>query len=579
MQLNFRPKTKAVLRMVGSVLLALVICALLYYFMLPPLNVYSKSFWWFLFLVLAVFAVCLGVFNLDRLGSLGSRGKLSRTRRPDGHGGASAGADASASSFVRGGRFSRIFVWIIPVPLVVLLLGLLLSSPLFHAKAYAGVVTVEDRDFAADMPETTQVTNIALMDSDSARILGNRMLGALADVVSQYVPGADYTQINYQGKPMKIANLEYDGFFKWFNNRGHGIPGYIMVDPIANTAEYHELPEGMRYVGSGYFGEDLTRALRFRYPTKIFGRMSFEVNEQGEVFYIVACSSPRVGMFGAMDVNEVIIFNPVDGSSQLYPVSETPSWVDIVFDGDLACQKYNWHGTLSGGFFNSIIGNKGCTQTTADYGYVVLGDDVWYFTGVTSVTSDESNIGFLLTCARTGEYRFYPVIGADENSAMGAAEGEVQEKGYQASFPSLVNIAGEPTYIMVLKDANGLVKLYALVNVQQYSMVATGETQSAAIAAYTALLAQNGVATVPPASDGEEAAFTATDIRYLTLSGVTQVYLTADTGEVYRIEFNAANEGIVFAKPGDAFRVTYTTEDSGVRVVSAWEITEAEAGT
>lgn len=564
MQLNLKPKTKAVLQLVVSVLLALVICALLYYFMLPPLNIFSKSLWVYLFLVAAVFAVCLGVFNPEWLSSLGSRSKpRHKENRP---------------SPLRGGWFSRIFVWIIPLPLVVLLVGMFLSSPLFHAKTYAGVVDVEERNFAADMPETTQVTNIALMDSESARIIGNRKLGALADVVSQYLASPEYTQINFQGKPMKITNLEYDGFFKWLNNRDRGIPGYIMVDPIGNTAEYYELPEGMRYTESGYFGEDLKRALRFRYPTKLFGRMSFEVNEQGEVFWIVACNAPQVGMFGAMDVKEVIIFNPVDGSSRLYPVSEVPSWVDIVFDGDLACQKYNWHGTLSGGFFNSVVGNKGCTQTTADYGYVVLGDDVWYFTGVTSVTSDESNIGFIMTCARTGEYRFYPVIGADENSAMGAAEGEVQEKGYQASFPSLVNISGEPTYIMVLKDANSLVKLYALVNVQQYSMVATGETQSEAIAAYMQQLTQNGVVTPPPTA-GEETSFRIAEIRYLTLSGATQVYLTAESGEVYRMEFNAANEGIVFAKPQDLLKVTYTTGASGVRVITEWEITAPSPGT
>lgn len=570
MQLQLSQKTRSVLRVVGSVLLALVICAAVYYFMLPPLNVFSTEFWVYLFLVLAVFAICLGVFNRAWFARLNTGRGNPSVRRP-----AAASQPQPPVSPLRAGRFAHIFVWLIPVPLAVLLLGLLFSAPLFHAKSYAGVVTVEQREFAADMPETTQVTNIALMDSDSARILGNRMLGALADVVSQYVPGVDYTQINYHGKPMKIANLEYDGFFKWINNRGHGIPGYIMVDPIANTAEYCELPAGMRYTDSAYFGEDLTRALRMRYPTKIFGRMSFEVNEQGEVFWIVACEAPRVGLFGAMDVNEVIIFNPVDGSSRLYPVSETPAWVDIVFDGDLACQKYNWYGTLSGGFFNSIIGNRGCTRTTADYGYVVLGDDVWYFTGVTSVTSDESNIGFLLTCARTGEYRFYPVIGADENSAMGAAEGEVQEKEYRASFPSLVNIAGEPTYIMVLKDANGLVKLYALVNVQQYTMVATGETQSAAIAAYTNLLTQNGVVSQPPAT-GEEAVFTVADVRYLNLSGQTQVYLTADTGEIYRVAFTPANEALVFVAAGDTLRVTYTTESSGIRAVSAWEKASAE---
>ena len=236
------------------------------------------------------------------------------------------------------------------------------------------------------------------------------------------------------------------------------------------------------------------RKLRFSYPTKIFdGFMSFEIDEDGNPYFIISCLEPKIFPFGAMDVSEVIIFDPCTGESEIYAVEDAPEWVDAVFSGDLAEQKYNWHGTLSGGFWNSIIGNKDCKQTTDDYGYIVIGDDVWYFTGVTSVTSDESNIGFIISNARTGEYKYYPVVGAEEYSAMRAAEGEVQEKGYVASFPSLINVKGQATYIMVLKDAGGLVKLYALVNVEQYGIVATGSTQAEAMKAYKALLVQNGI--------------------------------------------------------------------------------------
>ena len=327
----------------------------------------------------------------------------------------------------------------------------------------------------------------------------------------------------------------------------------------------------MTYTESAYFSEDLERALRFSYPTKIFGNISFEADETGKVYYVVSCATARVGLFGAMDIDEVILFDPVDGSSTLYALKDVPTWVDIVFDGELACEKYDWQGLYSGGFFNSIIGNKGCKQTTADFGYVMLDDDVWYFTGVTSVTNDASNIGFILSCARTGEYKFYPVIGAEEYSAMGAAQGEVQEKGYVASFPSLVNIPGEPTYIMVLKDANGLVKLYALVNVKQYSIVATGETQAEAIGAYTRLLAQSGVDT---SGSGYETEVTValTDIRYLNMAGVTYVYLTAEDGAVYRLDFNEKNEAIVLLKAGDRVKLSYREdEESKIRLVSAWE--------
>lgn len=543
-------------------LLALLISAGLYYLILPPFNVHSMAFWGFLFLVLAIFAVCLGVFNGKAFEQILQKKDIyARNRKKQ-----------EKQPLLAHGMFSRVFLVITVLPIVVIVIGAIFSSTVFNAYDYAKVITVDEREFEADMPEINEVTNIALMDTESAKILGNRKLGALANVVSQFEMGENYSQINFRGSPMKIVNLEYAGFFKWINNRDTGVPGYIMVDPLANTSEYYELPSGMRYTESAYFGDDLMRKLRFDYPTKIFDNVSFEADENGNVFFIVSCSAPRVGLFGAMDINEVIIFDPVSGNSTLYQLADVPTWVDIVFDGYRACEKYDWYGTLSGGFINSIIGNKGCKETTADFGYIMLDDDVWYFTGVTSVTSDASNIGFILTCARTGEYKFYSVIGAEEYSAMGAAEGEVQEKEYVASFPSLVNIAGEPSYIMVLKDANGLVKLYALVNVQQYSIVATGETQSDAIAAYIKLLAQNGIDTSSTVT-GEETVFRVAEIRYLDLAGVTNVYLTDISGNVYSMEFNSHNEGIVLVQSGDHINVTWSEDpETGIRRVGAWSV-------
>ena len=388
---------------------------------------------------------------------------------------------------------AKIGAAVVIIPVVVLVVGSFISSTFFNAEQYSQIIEVKEAVFEDDMPEADVVSNIALMDSESAAILGNRKLGALSDVVSQYQVGNSYSQINYKRTPQKVANLEYVDFFRWFNNREKGIPGFVMVDPVNSSADYIEFEKPMKYVESAYFDEDLHRALRFSYPTKIFGSYAFELDDEGNPYYIVSCMSPKVGLFGAMDVSEVIIFNPCDGTSDIYSVDETPAWVDNVFTGALASQKYDWHGTLANGFWNSVIGKKDCKVTTDDFGYIMLEDDVWFFTGVTSVASDESNIGFIISNARTGEYKFYSVIGAEEYSAMSAAEGEVQEKGYDASFPSLINVSGEATYIMVLKDNAGLVKLYALVNVENHSIVATGTTQEAAKIAYLELLCEEGI--------------------------------------------------------------------------------------
>ena len=526
-----------------------------FYVVLPAIHLQSEGFYVYLAAILAAFI--LPFFFLYKKEYVLISGESKKRTQ------------------VKGSVLPKWAIAIIAVPLGVLLLGGFISSEVFNAKAYAEIITVREADFGEDMPETKNVTNIALMDSDTASVVGSRTLGSLANVVSQYGIAGRYSQINYHNTPKKVADLEYLDFFKWLNNRSEGIPGYVMVDPVKNSAEYVELASPMRYSASGYFGDNLYRKLRFDYPTKIFDSIYFEIDENGQPFYVVSCTRPQVALFGAHDVEEVIIFNPIDGTSEIYAVEKTPSWIDCVYTGDLACQKYDWYGCLSGGFFNSIIGNVGCKETTSDYGYIVIADDVWYFTGVTSVTSDASNIGFILSNARTGEYVFYPVVGADEYSAMGAAQGEVQEKAYVASFPSLVNIKGQATYIMVLKDANSIVKLYALVNVENYSIVATGTTQDAAMEEYQKLLLQNSILTEEDVKEPEKlydsTTFTVTAIQILTIDGNSVLYLKDESGVFYKGSFSE-DESLILIAEGDRITLRYDlTDREEIRKIVSWE--------
>ena len=534
-------------------LATLVIALVAFYFLLPAINVYSKDFWIGVLALVIVWGVAYLLVGLKGGAKKVNSGKL----------------DLSG---IKGAKW---FIVAAAVPLAVLIVGGVASSTFFNAHAYSSIIEVPEAVFEDDMPETDTVTNIALMDSSSATIIGNRTLGALSDVVSQYQAGATYSQINYGGAPAKVTNLEYADFFKWINNRASGVPGYIKVDPVNSDAEYVKFDKPMKYVESAYFGEDLQRKLRFEYPTKIFGEITFEIDEEGNPYYIVSCMMPKIGMFGAMDVNEVIIFNPVDGSSELYSVAETPTWIDNVFDGYLATQKYDWYGMYKNGFWNSIIGNKDCKVTTDDFGYIIRDDDVLYYTGVTSITADESNIGFITSNARTGEYKFYPVIGAEEYSAMQAAQGEVQEKGYVASFPSLINVSGEATYIMVLKDSGGIVKLCALVNVENYSIVATGNNQTEAKEAYVKLLVENGIIEdapeeiAPEPEEYETADITITDVKTFVLDGTSWVYITDEEGTVYK-QSVVADERVVLLAVGDKLSVKYTETDLGIIKQIMW---------
>lgn len=563
-----------------TVVITLIIIAVHFYVALPALNIHSSGFWMLLIFYLGVYIVVGAVLRSINAGSLSG----SRVNNKEGWsveiGKGRHGVNNFNTIQISGLHITTKIAWlVIAVCLVVLIIGGIISSPIFRASTFSSVIEIQTADFDEDMPETNEVTDIALMDTSSARIIGNRALGSLSEVVSQYEVSYQYTQINYKGTPQKVANLEYNGFFKWINNKANGVPGYVMVDPVKNVASYVKLDKSLKYVPSAYFNENLYRKLRFSYPTKIFDSCYFEIDEEGNPYYIVSCLSPKAGLFGAMDVSEVILFNPCDGSSQIYSVGNVPPWVDIVYTGDLASRKYNWYGTLSGGFINSIIGQKDCKQTTDDYGYIMINDDVWYYTGVTSVIADESNIGFILTNARTGEYKYYPMVGAEEHSAMAAAEGEVQEKGYDASFPCLINVADEATYILVLKDNNGLVKLYALVNVANYSFVATGETQAEAIAAYKKLLITNNI--IPenteiiediPGTDEDdkpqieytEKTISVKEVRFATIDGSTFIYLISEEGELYRAEVSE-DETVMLIEAGTEIKIMVADADeSGI---------------
>lgn len=537
------------------VVLCVVLAGGYYYARFPAINIHDVSFWTSLLMLLLI---CGVLFAL--------RGLLEFKKQSEGmirmeHRGSIAWKKISV--------LSKIFFTLAALVLVVIVVGSLMSSQLFRAKSYASLLKVEEFDFAQDLEQSERVSNIALMDTESARIFGDRKIGSLSQVVSQFEVESDYTQINIKGAPQKVAALRYASFFKWWNNRSSRVPGYVQVNPVNSEAEYVSLDPGMCYLPSGYFNDNLQRHVQFRYPTKIFSGYYFEVDDEGNPYYVCPSLTARVGLFGAMDVCGAVLCNPIDGSCKYYSVDEIPSWVDRVYDGDLLTRKYNWYGILSGGYINSIIGQKGCRKTTDDYGYKTIGDDVWVYTGVTSVTGDQSNIGFVLMNQRTSEAKYYTVSGAEEHSAMASAEGEVQEKGYRASFPSLINVGGVPSYIMVLKDAVGLVKMYAMVNVEQYNLVATASSQAEVFSNYKKLLAASGQSEEREAQS-EEKQIVVSDIQYIDTEDGTVVYLKDEEHTVYKQAFSE-NESLIKIAVGDTIRVTYEPMEDGIHFLVSYE--------
>ena len=457
----------------------------------------------------------------------------------------------------------------------------LFGSPAFNATQYAAIRPAQESDFAADLAESVGTDSIALMDTASAQMLGDREIGSLSDVVSQFDVAWDYTQIDFGGKPIKVAPLEYAGFFKWVNNSQQGVGGYVTVDPVSMSASFRTC-EGMKFIPSAYFTEDASRYLWMQYPTLMLDNLHFEIDEEGRPYYVASVIEKTVGLFGGRTVSGCVVLDPVTGETARYDVAEIPRWVDVVFDGNLICEQYNWNGLYSHGFWNSLFAKKDCKQVTtytvsenaeedeeddapvSDYGYIAKDGDIWIYTGITSVNGDSSNIGFLLANERTGESRYYVIAGADEKSAMAAAEGEVQEKRYQASFPSLINVDGEPTYIMVLKDSGGLVKLYATVNVQQYNLVTTAATQAECIAKYKTLL---GIDTTeqPEQPNVTTATVKVAAIHQIVVGGDTYFYLVDEKDNIYRAK--AANHPkMLLLAPGDTVTLTLNGD-----LVVEWE--------
>lgn len=515
-----------------------------YYAYFPAINIHLEIFWTTLIVVFLSLAIILG-----------AKSSISQM----------VGRLSKKPSIKEFSWFAKLCSVLVIVCVGVLIVGSALGATLFRSRAYANLLPVDKREFTEDIEQSDQVTDIALMDTESARIFGNRKIGSLSDVVSQYEIEPDYTQISIKGQPMKVSGLKYASFFKWWNNRNSGVPGYVQVNPVNSEAKYVKLTKPMKYVPSAYFNYNLQRHVQLTYPTKIISGYKFEVDDDGNPYYICPTMTARVGLFGGIDVNGVIICDPIDGECKYYAIGDCPSWVDSVYDGHLLTKKYNWHGMLSGGYINSIIGQKGCKQATDDFGYKIIGDDVWVYTGVTSANGDQSNIGFVMMNQRTSEARYYQVSGAEEHSAMSAAEGEVQEKGYKASFPSLINVSGTPTYIMVLKDAGGLVKLYAMVNVEQYNIVATATSQTKVFEEYKTLLASDGKLETEE-NDLKEDTITVQSVEYIDSDDGTMVYIKDTNHQVYKQAFKE-DESLIRISAGDVLHVKYQPMDNEIHLL------------
>jgi hypothetical protein len=426
------------------------------------------------------------------------------------------------------------------------------GSPLFHADDYANSIKVKEMELTENaLPSIDDIHHISLMDTDSAKELGKRTLGELPEYVNQYIVSEQYATISYTGKTYKVAPLEHSNVFTALKN--DTIPGYILIDTVTSETQFIEVENGIKYSPSACFGKDLRRQIRKFYNDKLDKYYNFQLDENGTPYFVLTTLEYKVAMSAAIPSGAITV-NAVTGDVQKYSLEQLPEWVDQVFNGDIVSKLYNRHGKNINGAIN--ISNEGKTRTSDDYGYIEKNNSIYIYTGITSVSaSDKSIMGFIVANSRTGECCYYKVDGAGEKSAMGTANGEVANYGYTASYPTLVLYEGTPTYVMVLKDSNGLVKKYAMVNMKNYNVVVAENSLEMCKKAYLKKL--NDVATTDPKSQTEET-ITVKNIEFVTVNGETIVYVKDTNNRVFKESF-ADNENLILIEIGQTVNVKYHT--------------------
>ena len=525
---------------IWNLVITFIVGLVLYFFMLPPINITSMSFWVFVMVLLFIFII---LTFIDKVNTT-----IIRIKKNDYSG------------------LGKLGIVILVIPVMIMVVNFVLS-PIFNSKAYSNRINVvedtEESNFISDVSEV-DFNSLPLLDKDSSSRLGDRVMGQMPELVSQFYVSSLYTQINYNNEIIRVTPLEYNGLFKYIANHKDGVKGYITVDSVDGEAKLVKLDKGMKYLPSAYLMKDLYRHLRFNYPTKIFGQQSFEIDNDGNPYWITP-TIKYVGIELREDVDGVIITDAITGKNTYYDVSNVPSWIDHVYNASLIISQVNDWGKYREGYLNSIFGQKNVVATTDGYNYMVMDDDVYLYTGITSVSSDESNLGFILTNLRTKSTRFYSVPGAEEYSAMDSAVGQVQQMRYSSTFPLLINLNNRPTYLVSLKDDAGLVKMYGFIDVADYQKVVVSDASKGIQVAANNYL--NNVEFDVDDSLLEEREIVINSISTANIDGNTYYYFVDNDKKKYYVSINVDSKRLPFVKVGDSLKVKIYNETEVTEII------------
>lgn len=402
--------------------------------------------------------------------------------------------------------------------------------------------------------QAIDINQIPIVDKPLATKIAEKKLGEKPSLGSQVVLGEPTIQ-TVNGELVWVIPLQHSGFFKWLTNMS-GTPGYIVVSATnSQDVEYVE-DYKIKYQPNAYLLSDLT--FHTRYTAALFNGVtdySFELDDTGKPHWVITTYRYTRG-FALPEATGAIIMDAATGKSTKYALEDVPSWVDRVQPEDFIITQINNKGQYVHGVFNWADKDKYKTST----GEIIVYNNgrCYLFTGITSVGADESAIGFVMVDMVTKEPIMYQLAGATEEAAQRSAEGKVQQYGYYASFPLIINFEGTPTYFMTLKDIDGLIKQYAYVSVKDFLVVGVGESMQDAKLDYEKALRQNpSSSTITDSTNTAELEGTVYRINQEIVAGET----------VYRFILNERKDMVFEAQGSVSEMLSLTREGDSVKLI------------
>ncbi|MBP3595867.1 MAG: hypothetical protein J6J60_00480 [Clostridia bacterium] len=477
------------------------------------------------------------------------------------------------------GKIGFVFTTIVAcIIILALVIGGISSAKIFSSDKYQQIADVEVKEFNEDFQDI--VTNdipVATIDVGTAQKVGDRTIGKL-EHASWFEVDSEFNLIKYQGEYYRLSPLNYGGLFKYNRAKKDGLPGYILVNSKTSEAKFIEVDGGYEYSPSAYFSKDLKRHLRSQYSNYILGKSFLEIDEAGKPYWVTAVKEPTIGFWGGIVEKRFIITDAKTGASEEYTLDNIPEWIDHAFSLDYLMETTRWHYEYINGFWN--FSKTGVYRTSYEYrdsgeesgefyaGYnsIINKDgDICFYAGLTPANIAESNVGFILINTRTGKVTQYDCSGAEESSAQEAAEGLVQNLGYKATFPTVLNIGGEETYLMCLKDKAGLIQRYALCNIENYAIVVESDSLENAIQEYLSKLGKNVDLVDSNNKQKAEIKGKILDIYTAQIDGTTYFYYLMEDNNLYKSSIKT-NEMQILLRKDSEVTIDYEVSD-GIRNV------------